>query len=107
MIRADFAWGSKGLGTGEQCGLLHLICQQKSPEVRDLSRVIARITFKDGLTTGWPISISKKDLQLCGGLYGGELHWLPIHQCIRFKLVMTVFKSLHGLRRHISQAPAY
>ena len=26
-----------------------------------------------------------------------ELRWLPIHQCIKLKLVMTIYKCLHGL----------
>ena len=30
-----------------------------------------------------------------------DLHWLPIHVCIHFKILLLAFKVIHG------QAPAY
>ena len=32
-----------------------------------------------------------------------ERHWLPVTQCITFKLCLTVYKALHGMTPYIAE----
>jgi len=81
------------------------------------SFVISRIDYCNSLLTGLPKYVldslqcvmNAAIRMLCGaekyshviGLIRDRLHWLPVAQCIQFKLCLMMYRAMHGL------APAY
>ncbi len=97
---------------------IHCICHIRkfltSPAAKTIvhSLVASRLDYCNGVLAGLPdntihklqsvhnsaarlVSLVKKTDHITPVLM--ELHWLPVHQCILFKILVVTYKALHGL----------